>query len=294
MPTGHNGSIDSSILAPYLPSTERETPEMFPPSTFPTSMPFSDSYFTQLVASFDLDTSLYSHVPRDILSQFQTLLRKYQHIFYLSASNLSTVMEFSLIIPTGEFLSAVLHRVTKLLSTIYSHSTSPISGITDITPFFLVFGRNAQSPETVSLDLPPLNLSPDHYAYNLVQRMKDAHTLFFSIKSDLRRRQRKLYDLTSRDITVPDGKLVYMRKESHSSISGQKPRFLRNFDGPFLVTGHPHDSSDLLHLRHIPSGKDWPLQLILKRSLLFQIYLLLIFLLLIFLRQILSIILMIL
>ena len=303
MPTGHNGSIDSSILAPYLPSTERETPEMFPPGTFPTSMPFSDSYFTQLVASLDLDMSLYSHVPHDILSQFKTSLRKYQHIFHLSASNLSTVMEFSLIIPTGEFLSAVLYRLTKLLSirhvytsafrprlngttervhrflnsalgifcekqqerweeflqsAVYSHNTSPISGITDITPFFLVFGRNAPSPETVSLDLPPLNLSPDHYAYNLVQRMKDAHTLCFSIKSDLRRRQRELYDLTSRDITVPDGKLVYMRKESHSSISGQKPRFLRNFDGPFLVTGHPHDRSDLLHLRHIPSGKDWP------------------------------------
>ena len=175
MPTGHHGSIDSSILAPYLPSTERETPEMFPPSTFPTSMPFSDSYFTQLVASLDLDTSLYSPVPHDLLSQFKTLLRKYQHLFYLSASNLSTVMEFSLIIPTGEFLNAVLYR----LSTIYSHSTSALSGITDITPFFLVFGRNAPSPETVSLDLPPLNLSPDHYAYNLVQRMKDAHTLFF-------------------------------------------------------------------------------------------------------------------
>ena len=109
MPTGHNGSIDSSILAPYLPSTERETPETFSPSTFPTSMPFSDSYFTQLVASLALDTSLYSPVPHDILSQFQTLLRKYQHNFYLSASNLSTVMEFSLIIPTGEFLSTVLH-----------------------------------------------------------------------------------------------------------------------------------------------------------------------------------------
>ena len=145
-----------------------------------------------------------------------------------------------------------------LQSAVYSHNASPISGITDITPFCLVFGRNAPSPETVSLDLPPLNLSPDHFAYNLVQRMKEAHTLFFSIKSDLRRRQRELYDLTSRDITVPDGKLVYMRKESHSSISGQKPRFLRNFDGPFLVTGHPHDRSDLLHLRHISSGKDWP------------------------------------
>ena len=108
---------------------------MCPPSTFPTSMPFSDSYFTQLVASWALDTSLYRHVRLDILSQFKTLLRKYQHIFRLSASNLSTIMEFSLILPSGEFSNAFLHRVTNLLSTVYSHNTSPISGITDITPF---------------------------------------------------------------------------------------------------------------------------------------------------------------
>ena len=68
IPTSHNDSIDSSLLAPYLPSTERETPEIFPSSKFPTSMPFSDSYITQLVASLELNTSLYSYVPRDILS----------------------------------------------------------------------------------------------------------------------------------------------------------------------------------------------------------------------------------
>ena len=49
-----------------------------------------------------------------------------------------------------------------------------------------------------------------------------------------------------------------MCKESLSSITGQKPRFLRNFDRPFLVTRHPHDRSDLLNLSHIPSGKDCP------------------------------------
>ena len=43
--------------------------------------------------------------------------------------------------------------------------------------------------------------------------MTDAITLFVSIKNDLGRHQRELYDLTSRDITVPDGKLVYMRKD---------------------------------------------------------------------------------
>ena len=31
----------------------------------------------------------------------------------------------------------------------------PISGTSDITPFFLVFGRDAPSPESISLALPP-------------------------------------------------------------------------------------------------------------------------------------------
>ena len=100
----------------------------------------------------------------------------------------------------GEFLNAVMHRLTSLLSikhvftsgfrprlngatervhrflnaaigiycersqsrweeflqpAVYAHNTSPISGTSDITPFFLVFGRNAPSPETLSLQLPP-------------------------------------------------------------------------------------------------------------------------------------------
>ena len=37
---------------------------------------------------------------------------------------------------------------------VYSHNVSPISGTTNITPFFLVFGRDAPSPETISFDLP--------------------------------------------------------------------------------------------------------------------------------------------
>ena len=99
----------------------------------------------------------------------------------------------------GEFLNALLHRITQLLSikqvftsgfrphlngatershrflnsalsifcehqqekweqflqpAVYSHNVSPISGTSNITPFFLVFGHDAPSPETISLDLP--------------------------------------------------------------------------------------------------------------------------------------------
>ena len=123
---------------------------------------------------------------------------------------------------------------------VYAHNTAPISGTKDITPFFLVFGRHAPSPETIALNLPPIRASADQYAHNLVSRMKQAHAQFRDIKADLRRRQRELYDIASRDLEVPEGKIFYMRKESAPSKSGQKTRFLRTFDGPFKVIDHPH------------------------------------------------------
>ena len=52
-----------------------------------------------------------------------------------------------------------------------SHNVSPISGTTNIIPFFLVFGRDAPSPETISLDLPVKLLPPDHYAKHMLSRM---------------------------------------------------------------------------------------------------------------------------
>ena len=157
----------------------------------------------------------------------------------------------------GEFLNAIMHRLTAMLSiqqvytsgfrprlngatervhrflnaalgifceknqerweeflqpAVYAHNTAPISGTKDITPFFLVFGRHAPSPETIALHLPPIRASADQYAHNLVSRMKQAHAQFRDIKADLRRRQRELYDIASRDLEVPEGKIVYMRK----------------------------------------------------------------------------------
>ena len=38
----------------------------------------------------------------------------------------------------------------------------------------------------------------------------------------------------------------------------EKNTFLRNFDGPFVVTGHPQGKQDLLNLCHATSGHDWP------------------------------------
>ena len=201
----------------------------------------------------------------------------------------------------GEFLNAVMHHLTSLLSikhvftsgfrprlngatervhrflnaaigiycersqsrweeflqpAVYAHNTSPISGTSDITPFFLVFGRNAPSPETLSLQLPPQPLPADQYAHHLLQRMKDAHSRFSQIKSDLRRHQRELYDSSARDIDVPEGKTVFLRKDS--TPPGVVSHFVRNYEGPFIVTGHPKNRSDLLTLRNVATGQDFP------------------------------------
>ena len=203
----------------------------------------------------------------------------------------------------GEFLNAVLHRLTALLSikhvftsgyrprlngatervhrflnsaigiycehyqyrwedflqpAVYAHNTSPISGTSDITPFFLVFGRDAPSPETLSLQLPPDTLPADHYAQQLIARMKVAQDHFSNIKSDLRRRQREIYDTASRDLHIPDGKLVYVRKDGLPSGPNTVSRFIRTYDGPYLVIGHPYARSDLLHLRKVDTGENLP------------------------------------
>ena len=129
----------------------------------------------------------------------------------------------------GEFLNAVLHEISRLLSikqvftssyrprangatervhcfmnsalaifaskwqkqwenylqpAVYSHNTSAIDGTDGITPFFLMFGCNATSPETVALQLPSEPISKNEYAKYLVQRISEAHKVFSSIKRE--------------------------------------------------------------------------------------------------------------
>ena len=208
----------------------------------------------------------------------------------------------------GEFLNALLHRITQLLSikqiftpgfrprlndatehshrflnsalgifcehqqekweqflqpTVYSHSVSPISGTTNITPFFLVFGRNAPSPETISLDLPVKPLPPDHYAKQMLSRLQIAHHRFAIIKSDLRRHQKEVCDRKACFLAIPPGKVVCIRKEPQTSKTREAARFLCTFDGPFIVTSHPYDGNDLLTLKHLSTGAalPWPVNI---------------------------------
>ena len=186
----------------------------------------------------------------------------------------------------GEFLNALLHRITQSLSikqvftsgfrprlngatershrflnsalgifcehqqekweqflqpAVYSHNVPPISGTSNITPFVLVLGRDALSPETISLDLPVHPFPPDHYAKHMLSRMQLAHQRFTQIKSDLRHHQKDIYDRKARFLVIPTGKIVYIRKEPQPNRTGMATRFLRTFDGPFQVLGHPYD-----------------------------------------------------
>ena len=86
--------------------------------------------------------------------------------------------------------------------------------------------------------------------------MTDAHKQFSEIKADLRHQQRDIYNEKTQIISIPDGKIVYVRNDAPSRIRGLATRFIRKFDGPYLVTGHPYGRSDLLTLCHVASGTD--------------------------------------
>ena len=117
---------------------------------------------------------------------------------------------------------------------VYSDNVSLISGVGDISPFFLVFGRNAPFPETIALDLPPHPLPQDLYARHLVSRMKEAFMRFNAMKSDLRLQQRDLYNSQARTSHIRAGKVVKIRKHHCSSAqTGLASRFIRNFEGPY-------------------------------------------------------------
>ena len=120
-----------------------------------------------------------------------------------------------------------------LQSAVYEHNIAPISGRSNITPFSLVFGRDAPSPETISLELPPRPLPHDHYAKHILSRLSEAHKQFSQIKADIRCQQHEIYDTKAHNLAIPDGKIVYMSKTPSTSQQGLATRFIHHFDGPY-------------------------------------------------------------
>lgn len=78
----------------------------------------------------------------------------------------------------------------------FTHNVSPIPGMDKLSPFFLVFGRHAPSPETFTLQLalPSKSLSQQTYVENQVSRLSDAKKEFDRIKADLQWSQQERYD----------------------------------------------------------------------------------------------------
>ena len=99
--------------------------------------------------------------------------------------------------------------------------------------------------------------------------MTEAHKQFSQIKADLGRQQREIYDVKAGAIFILDGKIVYIRDDLSSHLCGQSTRFIRNFDDPYLVTGHTYGRSDLLNLKHVSSGKYLPHPVNIEKSLSF-------------------------
>ncbi|KAL9951307.1 hypothetical protein ACROYT_G043949 [Oculina patagonica] len=135
----------------------------------------------------------------------------------------------------------------------YAHNTSPIPGTDHVTPFFLVFGRHAPSPEVLSFDLPPAPLSQSSYARELIKRSIAARKNFDRIKADLKRTQREYYDMNSRDLHVPDGKRVFVRLPPPTA-KGAASRFIRRYDGPFLVVGKELRAVNIEKVVVVPDG----------------------------------------
>ena len=79
-----------------------------------------------------------------------------------------------------------------------------------------------------------------------IKRFLGMVNYFSQVKSDLRRHQKEVYDRKARFLAIPPGKIVYVRKEPQTHKPGMATRFLRSFDGPFQVIGHPYDRNDLL------------------------------------------------
>ena len=85
----------------------------------------------------------------------------------------------------------------------------------------------------------------------LIARLCEAQKQFNTIKADLYRTQREYYDKSSRDLAIPEGQEVYVRRPPPSSQpKGSATRFIRRFDGSYIVLGQFRGRPDLLRLQH--------------------------------------------
>ena len=81
--------------------------------------------------------------------------------------------------------------------------------------------------------------------------MKLAQERFNTIKADIWRRYRDLYDKDSLDTDIKNGMRVYVRRPPFSSQNhGSCTRFICCFEGPYIVVSDVHGRPDLLQLHN--------------------------------------------
>ena len=83
--------------------------------------------------------------------------------------------------------------------------------------------------------------------------MHETQKRYNKIKADLKRSQKDVYDRSCRDLHIPEGKRVYVKNPQGKQ--DQTTRFIRRFDGPFIVLGHVRGRHDLLKLKHLNSSQ---------------------------------------
>jgi len=121
-----------------------------------------------------------------------------------------------------------------------------------------MFGRHPISPEVLTLELLPSSLPQASYAKELIKRSIEAQKQFDKIKADLKRTQREYYDLHSRDLHVPEGKIVFVgtfrTNNPYQIVYTLHP--LKNPESHF--SQHYFPSKDILLLPNRPDSKNLP------------------------------------
>ena len=99
-----NAGLDSKILSPYSEYHENETVTALelPSVSSPNFDPNSTAFHKQIFNALGLDTSIYSHVRRDILGKFKNLIRKYPTAFWLLDMPLTVIPGHEHRILTGD------------------------------------------------------------------------------------------------------------------------------------------------------------------------------------------------
>ena len=134
----------------------------------------------------------------------------------------------------------------------HMHTLSLQSLAGQICPFFLVFERNAPSHGNGDSRLTCRNyLKKYPHRLACVSYHERAQKQFNSIDADIKRTQREYNGKSPRELHIPEGKQVCVRRPPpRSRPKGSATRFIRPFNGPYTVTGHVHGRQDLLRLRH--------------------------------------------